>query len=212
MLQAALIGDVIGSRRHPDRRVLARVLSKALDRVNEVVEGLQPLTVTIGDEFQGTYRTIGDALMVSLRLGAATVGEVDVRVGIGWGELIVQEPGRSPFGQDGPCWWRAREALDRVRTAERSYRWPPSWRTAAITGTQTDGLLEAYLMARDHILGRLDAIDGKILWGLLDGTSQTELAESLGLDKSSVSRRARTHGLLALVRGVPITVDVGGTE
>lgn len=206
-----MIGDVIGSRRHPDRRALATMLTRALDRVNGAIPPLQPLTVTIGDEFQGAYATIGGALAASLRLWASTADEVDLRVGIGWGELIVEDPARSPFGQDGPCWWRAREALDRVRNAERSYRWPPSWRTAAITGTATDGLLEAYLMARDHILGRIDGIDGEIVWGLLDGESQTDVARRLGLDKSSVSRRARTHGLLALVRGLPAAVDLGGS-
>ncbi|GEM_PF-5679258 len=45
--------------RHPDRRVLVRVLTKTLDRANEAVQGMQPLTVTIGDESQGAYRTHG---------------------------------------------------------------------------------------------------------------------------------------------------------
>ena len=212
MLQAALIGDVIGSRRHPDRRRLAALLADVLAQVDGAVTGLQPLTVTIGDEFQGTYATITDALTASLRLRAATVESIDLRIGIGWGELLVEDAARSPYGQDGPCWWRAREALDRLRAAERSYSWPPTWRTAAITGTAYDDLLNGYLMARDYILGRMDSTDGRILWGLLDGDSQTALADRLGLDKSSVSRRARTHGLLALVRGLPQSFALRASE
>ncbi len=209
MIQAALIGDVVGSRRHRDRAALGRALGEALGRVNRSVPSLLALTVTIGDEFQGSYATLAGALAASLRLRAATAGRIDLRVGIGWGELTVDDPDRGPFGQDGPCWWRAREALDRVRTAERSYRWPPTWRTAAVTGTAVDDLLNGYLMARDHILGRIDPTDGEILWGLLEGDSQTALAARLGLDKSSVSRRARTHGLLVLVRGLPGGVEPG---
>jgi hypothetical protein len=67
-------------------------------------------------------------------------------------------------------------------------------------------LLNGYLVLRDTLLTGLDDVDAQIAVGLLDGLNQTELAERLGLNKSSVSRRANTHGVLALIEARSIGV------
>jgi hypothetical protein len=72
-------------------------------------------------------------------------------------------------------------------------------RTAIRTETALDPLFNSYLSLRDALIGGMDMIDTQIAIGLLGGVSQTEVAHRLGLNKSSVSRRAHTHGILALV-------------
>jgi hypothetical protein len=67
------------------------------------------------------------------------------------------------------------------------------------TETALDPLLNNYLLLRDTLLDDMDQIDVRIAVGLVDGMSQTDLATELGLNKSSVSRRANAHGILALV-------------
>ena len=49
---ATLIGDLVASRRHGDRRRLQEVLVESLDAVNEHLDPVQPLALTIGDEFR----------------------------------------------------------------------------------------------------------------------------------------------------------------
>jgi hypothetical protein len=74
------------------------------------------------------------------------------------------------------------------------------------TETGLDPLLNGYLLLRDSILGDFDEVDARIAIGLMSGLNQTELAGEMGLNKSSVSRRANAHGILALVEARSIGV------
>ncbi len=193
----AVIGDVVASRRHPDRRSLAAALEDAFERVAaRVPSGDGPLA-TIGDEFQASYPNRDDALAATLWIHVALVGQARVRMGIGHGEIIHDE-GRFPFGQDGPAWWRAREALERVASSE-SGRGRPR-RLTAVEGAD-DPLVDRYLTVRDHLVAELDSDDAVVLGALADGASQLAIADRLGVHPSSVSRRITDHGLRELLVG-----------
>lgn len=199
---AALIGDMVGSRQAPDRIELQRQMGTVFAEVNRLVGG-DP-TFTIGDEFQARYPTLGEAVEASIQLHLRSFDVTRLRIGIGWGELVADDPARSPFGQDGPCWWRARDAIESVDRSSKGRG--PALRTAVRTESSLDPLLNGYLVLRDTLLGGFDEVDAQIAIGLFEGLSQTELAGKLGLNKSSVSRRANTHGILALVeaRGIGV--------
>lgn len=194
---AALIGDMIGSRHAPDRIELQRRMSGVFEAVDRRLGG-DP-TFTIGDEFQARFPTLAEAVEASIQLHLRSRGLIELRIGIGWGELLGEDPSRSPFGQDGPCWWRAREAIEAVGRSARGRG--PELRTAIRTETALDPLLNSYLLLRDTLLDDMDEVDVRIAIGLIDGLSQTDLARELGLNKSSVSRRANAHGILAIVEG-----------
>jgi hypothetical protein len=128
------------------------------------------------------------------------VDDLEFRAGIGWGEAMILDSSRAPFGQDGPCWWRAREALEEVVRAERSNQEPVSLRTACRTGQRHEGLINAMLVLRDQLLSEIDRADATILTSLLKEGTQLEAAEILSLNQSSVSRRMQAHGLAAFLR------------
>jgi hypothetical protein len=190
---AALIGDMVASRQAPDRQRLQTEMESVFEGVGDVL-GETPV-FTIGDEFQVRYPTINEAFDASLLLHLKSAGLTGLRIGIGWGELLAEDPGRRPFGEDGPCWWRAREAIEAVEGSGRGAQRA----TAVRTETALDTLLNDYLLLRDTLIRGFDDNDSRIALGLLSGRSQTELAKELGVNKSSVSRRANTHGILALV-------------
>ena len=197
---AAVIGDVVGSRQVASRSRLQTRLDRSLASVNDSMKPVQPLTPTIGDEFQGMFVTLEEAIEASLRLRVELMRRVDVRIGIGWGTLRTQDPRRTPFGQDGPCWWRAREALEELARTERSNQEPHSLRTVCRTETKAEGAYNAILVLRDQLLSAIDEHDATILRMLIGGASQQDAAERLGLNKSSISRRMQSHGLAALLR------------
>ena len=191
MQVAALIGDVVASRQAPDRRLLQERLVAILEQEGQR-HGV-PLDLTLGDEFQGRYPSLQAALAASWFLHIASTGVARLRIGIGWGELIVEGSDETPFGQDGPAWWQAREAVEAVEKSSQPVR------TLVVTATPWDMFFNSYLRLRDSHLEDLDEVDARILLGLVDGETQRSLAERLQLHESSISRRVSRHLLTTLV-------------
>lgn len=207
--KAAIIGDVTASRQTGDREELQLNLQKAMDRANEAVSPIQQLTMTVGDEFQGMYSSLAAATQAALRIRLNLWPKVDVRIGIGWGELTL-EPSNPPFGQDGPCWWRAREAIEEVKAAEQSNSVPRTIRTRCRSGSNSDSLINAYLSTRDQVLAGFDEVDARIANLRLDGLSQKEIADEVDLTQSSISRRLQSHGILSVLNTQPDVIPVVG--
>ena len=197
-LFAALVGDVIASRQTGDREELQHFLDEAMIRGNSVAPAVQTLRMTIGDEFQGLFHDVQSAISATLQIRLALQPTVDVRIGIGWGtlDMVSQDP---PFGQDGPCWWRAREAIEEVKKSESSNAVPRSVRTLVKTGDASEDLFNAYLVSRDHITAAWDEVDFEIARLHIEGTNQTGISKQVGLSQSSVSRRLQNHGILVVL-------------
>jgi DNA-binding transcriptional LysR family regulator len=205
MLTATLIGDVVASRTADDRSALHDRLTAVLAEVNAAFVPTTPLRITVGDEFQGGFATVGAALQASLRLRVALLPDHDVRHGLGWGEVSVLQ--EDPRVEDGPAWWAARDAIHEIQEAQEhpgsrfrrtAYRVAPDQ-----PGPDAD-LVGAALLLRDAAVGALAERSVSVLRGLLSGQTQRELAESLGISASAVSQRVRSDGLAAVV-----AADVG---
>jgi hypothetical protein len=119
-----LIGDIVDSRLHPDRQRLHDSIEEAIASANQAVTPLDPLVITLGDEFQGVFATLGDALTASFRVRARLHPDADVRFGLGRGAVSTLDPVRGVH--DGPGYWAARDAI--VEIEERASR--PQSRTA----------------------------------------------------------------------------------
>ena len=161
--------------------------------------------LTVGDEFQGAYPTVGLAIDAALTLRLTLAPDVDVRFGLGWGAVTALDEDTGI--QDGPGWWAARAAIEwtaitqqqpgmtHVRTAFRND-----------TGAGADPhAVNAALMCRDHLLGSLDERSLRILAGMRAGRTKKELAMAEGISASAVSQRAGRAGLdLLLAVGVDL--------
>jgi hypothetical protein len=212
MTATTLIGDLIGSRGSADRRRLHRRFADVLDRVNTELRPPTPVRMQVGDEYQGVFATLGDALHASLLVRLALLPDADVRHGIGRGPVEVLS--EDPRVEDGPGWWAARAAIERVegaegRPAERSLRTAyvatsdPAERDDAVRAEEA--AVNAALVLRDHLVGGLSPRSVSVLRGLLDGASQRDLAEALGISPSAVSQRVRGDGLGAVIAAHELT-------
>lgn len=197
---ATLIGDLIGSRKAADRRALHDRLAGALAEANETFAPTTPLRITLGDEYQGTFATVGTALQVALRLRLALLPEFDLRHGIGWGPVRVLE--EEPRVEDGPGWWVARDALSFVESAEgrpSSRERRTAYRRVDDAGGPDPAAVDALLVLLDSAIARLSPRSVSVLRDLMSGASQREIARELGVSASAVSQRVRSDGLAALV-------------
>lgn len=196
---AALLLDVVGSR--GDSRALRHEkLLTAVEETNQHVEPLDDLRFTVGDELQGIYPTVHDALRAAYRLRLAVAPTVDLRAGIGLGEVTVIDAERGI--QDGSAWWRAREAVDEVRARADD----PGHRglRTAIAGPEDpiDPLLASTVGLIDAHLARLRGGTVGTLRGLLEGLGNAEIAQREGISESANSQRVINNDLRPLAEAI----------
>ena len=210
---ATLIGDVVGSRLHPDRAALQRRLDDVLAAVGQRISAAQPVEISVGDEFQGVYARAGDALLAALLIRLELLPEIDTRYGVGWGRIDVFDPRRRPAAQDGPGWWAAREAVEEVerRAARSQSRHLRTWFVDRSADTSEEphtsptppvsavaGFATAFLSVRDEILASMDERKLRLLRGVLSGATQADLARAEGITQPAVSQLLARSGAQAV--------------
>ncbi|PKW25654.1 SatD family protein [Phycicoccus duodecadis] len=197
---SVLIGDIVASRRAGDRRAVHDAVAAALATVEAAVPSVRGLRVTVGDEFQGAYRSLGEALDAALRVRLELLPDVDVRVGVGVGTVTLLDAERGI--EDGSAWWAARDAIDAVEAA--ADRAPTRLlRTGLRDADGRDPRVDAVnaaLLCRDHLVGSLSERSLRLLRGLMDpDTTQADLAAREGVSASAVSQRVRSDGVGAVL-------------
>lgn len=202
----AVIADIVGSRKLDDRAEAQRVLDDAIARADADALALERLSPTVGDEQQGVYRELRDALISLLLVQLALPDWIAFRFGVGVGAIAGFDSAHGALS-DGPGWWAARAAIDIVHERER--RAVPRTRTWIVGAPGQDEVMEttiaasnAYLLARDELVGRMSERERRLTYGRLIGRSQQELADEEGVTQPSVSKSLRRAGTAAIVEGV----------
>ncbi|MDH6181335.1 hypothetical protein M2152_001517 [Microbacteriaceae bacterium SG_E_30_P1] len=187
---AAVIVDLVRSRHHPDRALAQQRIVDALDSVGERIPALLPLQPTVGDEFQGMYGSIHDALTATLLIRLSLPDDLDCRFGIGIGESRDISDGPTPI-RDGSAWWSARAAIGEAQRRENDDEpWLRTWIDVdpGHTHLADAAITNAYLICRDQLLSSQTPNSRRALLGHLLGETQHETAAALGVSQPAVSR------------------------
>lgn len=204
---AVIIIDIVGSRDISDRTAAQRRIDETLVHLRaHGPAALDDVRPTVGDELQGVYATLSDALAATLLLQLALPADIEFRFGIGVGQIeSIPTAGRSL--SEGPAWWAAREAIEDVEVASR--RWAPQARTrvGAPDGApaSTDELVRvanAGLLARDRWVSQLSARARRLTFGRVLGRTQRELADAEGISQSAVSQALSAADSAAVVESL----------
>jgi hypothetical protein len=203
-----LIGDVVGSRGASDRPALQKKLKSVLIRINRELKPALPLEPTLGDEFQGCFDTLPEVIMASvlLRLELLDRVEIDTRYGLGHGWVAVFA-NRRPKSQDGEGWWSARDAIDLAGTiAEGPSGWFArtrfqAWANEEVPDFDDPSAINAFLLTRDWIVGRMNAKSRRRLLALLRGHTQTEIASREKTTQGAISQNLTRSGAYAILAG-----------
>lgn len=203
----AVIADIVGSRELRDRGAAQRVLDEAIAQVEQDLPlATRPLTPTVGDEQQGVYLELGDALTSLLMIQLRLPDGIAFRFGLGVGEVRAVESVHGELA-DGPGWYAARAAIETVHA--RQQRAVPRTRTWIVGAPGQDEVMQttiaasnAYLLVRDELVGAMTARERRLTYGRAVGRSQQELAAQEGISQPSVSKSLRSAGAAALLEGL----------
>lgn len=188
-----LLGDLVDSRLAEDRQGLHDEVSQALATVS-ANHGGGGLAITAGDEFQGTYACLGEALAAALAVRMLLEPPIGVRFGIGRGEVTVLDSEADT--QDGPGWWAARSAIEHVEAAAGQTGWG-GLRTAyeAAAHDPLQPAVNAALVCQDLVLDSFDERTWTILRGAHKGMTQQEIADEIGISRQGVQQRRSSSGI-----------------
>ncbi len=204
---AVLIGDVVGSRNHPDRAALQRRVHTTLAGHGSSPLLTQRLEETLGDEFQAATACLLDAVRLCMGVRLDLLPDIDVRFGIGIGSHAVFDASRAPVSQDGPAWWAARSAIQTARRLAASRA--RSARTWVVVAEQESpaahreaAVARSFLILQDHLLADMSALQLSVLRGSLAGRRQAVIAEAEGVTQSAVSQALSSSGGKAVIQAL----------
>ena len=203
----AVIADIVGSRELDDRSAAQRALDETIAQVEaDLPLAVQPLTPTVGDEQQGVYRELADALTSLVMIQLRLPDDLAFRFGIGVGEVRAVDSVHGELA-DGPGWYAARAAIETVHAREQ--RAVPRTRTWIVGAPGQDEVMpaviaaaNAYVLVRDELVGAMTARERRLTYGRLIGRSQQELAAQERITQPSVSKSLRSAGAAALIEGI----------
>lgn len=203
----AVLADIIGSRKLENRTAAQRVLDENIAQVEaDLPLAVRPLTPTVGDEQQGVYRDLGEAMTSLLMIQLRLPDGIGFRFGIGVGEVSAVESVHGELA-DGPGWYAARAAIETVHAREG--RAIPRARTWIVGAPGQDEVMQttiaasnAYLLVRDELIGGMSERERRLTYGRLIGRSQHELAAEEGITQPSVSKSLKSAGAAALIEGL----------
>lgn len=196
----AVLADVIGSRSHADRSSLQRSIEEVLERSHQLVTPIEPFNATVGDEFQAVYPTIACAIAATSYIQLALPPDAELRFGLGQGRTSTVISSTSSDIQDGPGWWRARQAIEEV---ERLQSNRPHARTWFITeNPDAESLANAYLLLRDFVIGTMSVSAKRYAQKSMEGLTQKDIAQEAGVSPSAVSQALRKSGANMVIEGL----------
>lgn len=201
----ALIADVIDSKMVQERFNLQKQLEKTLRKMNELFgEYLAScFTLTLGDEFQALLKVDAPVFQIIDTL-RSELSPTQLRFGIGLGEIATAIDPLQSIGADGPAYWNARAAINLVHQ-KNDYGNTQIYFSSG--NDSKDLLVNALIASGEAIRSGWRGSQEEILLDLLkrfvysENFSQQDLAQSLDINPSALSKRLKSSSIRVYLRG-----------
>lgn len=118
----AIIGDIKDSRKLEHRGKTQQKFTRTLERLNQVYQKdlAAKFTVSMGDAFQGLLKDASH-LMVMLFELELDLAPIELRIGIGLGDIETEINPENSLLNDGSCYHRARAMIEWIEKSEKQY-------------------------------------------------------------------------------------------
>lgn len=119
----AVIGDMKESKLLEERGEIQERLKAALIEVNRAYKKsiAAKFVITLGDEFQGLLNS-GEYLLDIIQYIQQVMYPVNIRFGVGIGEITTQIDHKAAIGADGPAYYAARAVVEELKEQEKKLK------------------------------------------------------------------------------------------
>ena len=201
----ALIADVIASKMVQERFNLQKQLEKTLQTMNELFGEFlaSSFTLTLGDEFQALLKVDAPVFQMIDTL-RSLLTPTQLRFGIGLGEIVTDIDPLQSIGADGPAYWNARAAINLVHQ-KNDYGNTQIYFSCG--KEKQDFFVNALIASGEAIRSDWRGSQEEILLDLLkrcvysENFSQQDLAQSLEINPSALSKRLKSSSIRVYLRG-----------
>ena len=201
----ALIADVIDSKMVQERFNLQKQLEKTLRKMNELFGDYLAscFTLTLGDEFQALLKVDAPVFQIIDTL-RSELSPTQLRFGIGLGEIATAIDPLQSIGADGPAYWNARAAINLVHQ-KNDYGNTQIYFSSG--NDSKDLLVNALIASGEAIRSGWRGSQEEILQDLIkrfvysENFSQQDLAQSLDINPSALSKRLKSSSIRVYLRG-----------
>lgn len=201
----ALIADVIDSKMVQERFDLQKQLEITLQKMNGLFADYLAscFTLTLGDEFQALLKVDAPVFQIIDTL-RSELTSTQLRFGIGLGEIVTAIDPLQSIGADGPAYWNARAAINFVHQ-KNDYG---NTQIYFSSGKENqDFFVNALIASGEAIRSGWRDSQEEILLNLLkrsvysESFSQQDLAQSLAINPSALSKRLKSSSVRVYLRG-----------
>ena len=201
----ALIADVIDSKMVQARFNLQKQLEETLQKMNGLFADYLAscFTLTLGDEFQALLKMNAPVFQIIDTL-RSELSPTQLRLGSGLGEIVTAIDPLQSIGADGPAYWNARAAINLVHQ-KNDYGNTQIYFSSG--NDSQDLLVNALIASGEAIRSSWRDSQEEILLDLLKRSvysetfSQQDLAQSLAINPSALSKRLKSSSIRVYLRG-----------
>lgn len=196
-----IIGDLIASKKIKNRQEVQEKFQETLLRINRDYQSsiASKFTISLGDEFQALLMDKKSVIQIILAIEAAMY-PVQVRFGIGIGQINTEIDYENSVLIDGPAYHRARAMMLELEKTEQQYeqREANILISSAEQLTREDRLLNASLSLATVIKNQWTTRQAEIIQAYrLNNQNQYKTAEKLGIGQSSVSKALKAANFIS---------------
>lgn len=189
---SVIIGDIIDSKKITDRQKVQAKFKDVLHEINKKYTDdiASQFTITLGDEFQGLLKNRKNIMNIIFEIEMAMY-PIEMRFGVGIGEVTTAINLESSSEIDGPAYHRARAMVKELESSEGQHlrRAGNILIASQEENARIDQLLNSILSVCTALKSKWTVKQREIIQSyLLSDENQSKTAMKLGIGQSSVSR------------------------
>jgi hypothetical protein len=208
----AIIGDIVQSKKLINRYEIQDKLQEVLNKVNKKYSEdiASNFMITLGDEFQGLLENGKNTMKIVTEI-EDEMYPVEIRYGIGVGEITTDIKRDSPFGSDGSAYHNARKMIDKLKSMEKMKKAINSNMMITSEGdnAKTDLLLNSILSLCFTIKQKWSKRKREIILEVIrHNDNQSKAAEEIGVSQGSIHKALDRAGYYSYKDAMDLVSEV----